>query len=120
LLDEREVADITDFCFLEPSGSGAYFQISCAQILLGASIDLGGHGMQHQTQYWLTCPECGHQMEVGKQGGPLRAKYCEKCNLLFSFTNEELAVAENVETAHPVGLLTAAAAAARSRSGPFV
>jgi hypothetical protein len=54
--------------------------------------------MQHQTQYWLTCPECGNQMEVRKEGGPLRAKYCEKCDLLFSFSNEELAVAESVET----------------------
>ena len=62
--------------------------------------------MQHETQYWLTCPECGHQMEVGKHGGPLRAKYCDKCDLLFSFTNEELAFAESVRTADWVGLLT--------------
>jgi hypothetical protein len=62
--------------------------------------------MQHERQYWLTCPECGHQMEVGKQGGPLRAKYCDKCDLLFSFTNQELALAESVGTADWVGLLT--------------
>jgi hypothetical protein len=62
--------------------------------------------MEHQTQYWLTCPECGHQMEVGKHGGPLRAKYCDNCDVLFSFTNEELAVAESVGKASPVGLLT--------------
>jgi hypothetical protein len=37
-------------------------------------------------------------MEVGNERGPLRAKYCDKCGLLFSFTNEELAVAESVET----------------------
>jgi endogenous inhibitor of DNA gyrase (YacG/DUF329 family) len=55
--------------------------------------------MQQQTQYWLTCPECGHQMEVGNHGGPLRAKHCENCNLLISFTNGELAIAESVETA---------------------
>jgi hypothetical protein len=59
--------------------------------------------MQHQTQYWLTCPACGHQMEVGKLGGPLRAKYCDKCHLLFSPPNEELAVAESVGTADSVG-----------------
>jgi len=52
--------------------------------------------MQYQMQYWLTCPQCEHQMEVGKQGGSLRAKYCDKCNSLFSFTHEELAVAESV------------------------
>jgi hypothetical protein len=28
----------------------------------------------------------------------VRAKYCDKCDLLFSFSNEELAVAESVET----------------------
>ena len=61
--------------------------------------------MQHQTQYWLTCPECGHQMEVGKQEGALRAKYCDKCDLLFSFTNEGLALAESVGAADPVNFL---------------
>jgi endogenous inhibitor of DNA gyrase (YacG/DUF329 family) len=54
--------------------------------------------MEHQTQYWLTCPECGHQIEVGNQGGPLRAECCDNCDLLFSLTNEQLAVAESVET----------------------
>ena len=57
--------------------------------------------MQHQTQYWVTCPECGHQMEVGNEAGPPRFKYCDICDLLFSFTNEELAVAESVETERP-------------------
>lgn len=55
--------------------------------------------MQHQTQYWISCPECGHQMEVSKQGGPLRARYCDNCDLLFSFTNEDVAVAESVGAA---------------------
>jgi hypothetical protein len=40
-------------------------------------------------------------MEVGRHEGPLRAKYCDKCSLLFSFTNEELAVAETVGTVGP-------------------
>lgn len=52
--------------------------------------------MGHQRQYWITCPECGHQMEVRKKGGPVRAKYCDKCDLLFYFHHEELAVAESV------------------------
>jgi hypothetical protein len=56
-----------------------------------------GDCMRHQAQYWLTCPECGHRMEVDSEGGPIRAKYCDKCNLLFSPTNEELAAAESVE-----------------------
>ena len=63
--------------------------------------------MEHQAQCWLTCPECEHQMEVGKQGGPVRAKYCDKCNSLFSFTNEELAVAESVGTVDLVCFLSA-------------
>jgi hypothetical protein len=46
-------------------------------------------------------------MEVGKQGGPVRAKYCDKCNSLFSFTNEELAVAESVGTVDLVCFLSA-------------
>jgi transcription elongation factor Elf1 len=53
--------------------------------------------MQHQKQYWLTCPECGHQMKVGNEGGPLSAKSCDNCGLLFSFTIDELALAESVE-----------------------
>jgi hypothetical protein len=60
--------------------------------------------MQHQTQYWLTCPECGRQMEIGKQGGPLRAKYWDDCHLLFSPTTGELAVAESVGTVDSVGI----------------
>lgn len=53
--------------------------------------------MGHQTQYWLTCPQCGNQMEVSPHEGiPLRARYCDKCNVLFCFTNEELAIAESV------------------------
>lgn len=59
--------------------------------------------MQHQTQYWLTCPQCGHQMEVAMQRGPLRARYCDKCDLLFFFTNQELALAESVGTANLFG-----------------
>ena len=51
--------------------------------------------MGRQTQYWITCPKCRHQMEVRVKGGPLRAKYCDKCNLLFCLTNEELRVAES-------------------------
>jgi hypothetical protein len=52
---------------------------------------------QHQTQYWVTCPECGHQMEVSKKGGPIRAKNCDECNADFSFTNDDIAVAESVD-----------------------
>jgi hypothetical protein len=37
-------------------------------------------------------------MEVGNEGGPVRFRYCDDCDFLFSFTNEELAVAESVET----------------------
>jgi len=76
--------------------------------------------MQHQTQYWLTCPECWHQMEVGKHAGPIRAKYCEKCGLLFYFTNEEPAAAESFVTADPVRVVTGVASEASSRSGPFI
>jgi hypothetical protein len=43
-------------------------------------------------------------MEVGKQAGPLRAKYCDKCNSLFTLANEELAVAEGAGTADSVDL----------------
>jgi hypothetical protein len=43
-------------------------------------------------------------MEVAKQGGPIRARYCDKCDLLFSFSNEELAIAESVGTADSVAL----------------
>jgi transcription elongation factor Elf1 len=57
--------------------------------------------MEHQTQYWITCPECGHQMKVSRHDGPVRAKYCDKCGLLFSFTNQELAVAVTVGSAGP-------------------
>lgn len=53
--------------------------------------------MEHQTQYWVTCPECGHQMEVINEGRPIRGQHCDKCEVNFSFTNEELAVAESVE-----------------------
>jgi hypothetical protein len=80
------------------------FNKFASKISVAHQYTQGAH-MQHQTQYWLTCPECGHQMEVGYQGGPLRAKYCEKCDLLFSFTNEELAVAESVGMSDPVGYL---------------
>ena len=52
--------------------------------------------MPHQTHYWVTCPSCGHQMEVREERRPLRAKYCDKCDLLFYFTNEELALTESV------------------------
>ena len=53
--------------------------------------------MPHQTHYWVTCPECGHQMEVREKGTPLRAKFCDECDWLFYFTNEELALTESVE-----------------------
>ena len=52
--------------------------------------------MPHETHYWVTCPSCGHQMEVREERRPLRAKYCDKCDLLFHFTNEELALTESV------------------------
>lgn len=53
--------------------------------------------MPHQTRYWITCPNCGHQMEVRGEGAPLRAKFCDECDWLFYFTNEELALTESVE-----------------------
>lgn len=53
--------------------------------------------MPHQKHYWVTCPECGHQMEVREKGAPLRAKFCDECDWLFYFTNEELALTESVE-----------------------
>ena len=61
--------------------------------------------MQRQTQYWVTCPACGHQMEVDNEGGPIRGKHCDKCTADFSFRNDELAVAESVEAdvQHPTG-----------------
>lgn len=59
--------------------------------------------MGHQAQYWITCPACEHQMEVRKEGGPLRTKYCERCHVLFCFTNEELAVAESIAVVMAVG-----------------
>ena len=52
--------------------------------------------MQHRTQYWLSCPGCGHQMKVSNEEGPLSATSCDNCGLLFSFTIEELALAESV------------------------
>jgi hypothetical protein len=52
----------------------------------------------HEIQYWITCPKCGHQVEVKKEVRPLRDGHCDKCNLLFSFTIEELAAAEGVAT----------------------
>jgi len=42
-------------------------------------------------------------MEVDSEGGLIRAKYCDKCNLLFSPTNEELAAAESVEACGRTG-----------------
>jgi len=54
--------------------------------------------MERYTQYWVTCPGCGHQMEVAKEGGPNRSKSCDKCGVDFSFTNGELAIAERVES----------------------
>ena len=60
--------------------------------------------MGHQTQYWLTCPQCGHQMEVNPHEGiPLRARYCDECDSLFCFRNEELAIAESVRGAVGAG-----------------
>lgn len=53
--------------------------------------------MERQTQYWVTCPECGHQMEVGNEQGRNRSKHCDACTADFSFTNDELAVAESVD-----------------------
>jgi hypothetical protein len=53
--------------------------------------------MEHQTQYWVTCTGSGHQMEVSNEGGPIRGKHCDKCDADFSYTNEELAIAESVE-----------------------
>jgi hypothetical protein len=67
-----------------------------------AHSNLWGFRMpDHQEQYWITCPECGHQMNVSKKEGPRRATYCEKCELLFYFTNEDLAVAESIGTGQP-------------------
>lgn len=53
--------------------------------------------MERQTQYWVTCPECGHQMEVSNEGEPIRRKRCDECSADFSFTNDELAVAQSVD-----------------------
>jgi len=36
-------------------------------------------------------------MEVSKKGGPIRAKNCDECNADFSFTNDDIAVAESVD-----------------------
>jgi hypothetical protein len=46
----------------------------------------------------FTCAECGHQMEVGMHGGPLRARFCDHCDSPFSFTNNELAVNMNTSS----------------------
>ena len=54
--------------------------------------------MPHQKHYWVTCPECGHQMEVREKGAPLRAKFCDECDRFFYFTNEELVLTESVES----------------------
>lgn len=67
--------------------------------LLRAAIRQNGEYQQgHQKPYWVTCPHCEHQMEVRKEGGPVRARYCENCDLIFTFTNEELTAAESVAT----------------------
>lgn len=42
-------------------------------------------------------------MEGRKEGGPLRTKYCDECNVFFCFTNEELAVAESIGAVRAVG-----------------
>jgi hypothetical protein len=44
--------------------------------------------------YGIRCPECGHEMEVGNEGGPIHGKQCDKCSADFSFTSDEL-VAKN-------------------------
>ena len=36
-------------------------------------------------------------MEVRGKAAPLRAKFCDECDWLFYFTNEELALTESVE-----------------------
>jgi hypothetical protein len=36
-------------------------------------------------------------MEVSNEDAPIRAKNCDECTADFSFTNEELAVAESIE-----------------------
>jgi transcription elongation factor Elf1 len=51
----------------------------------------------HEIQYWVACPKCGHQVEVKKEVRSLPDIHCDKCNLLFSFTIEEVAAAESIE-----------------------
>lgn len=52
---------------------------------------------QHQTQYWVTCFLCGHQMEVADEAGPdRRGKHCDKCHANFSYTKDKLAIAESL------------------------
>jgi hypothetical protein len=44
-------------------------------------------------------------MDIGTQGGPLRAKRCDKCNLLFILTNEERSATESAGTIDPRSFL---------------
>jgi hypothetical protein len=80
-------------------------QIRVSKIYFVHQMKVGVAAMQHHPQYWLTCPKCGHQMEVGTQSGPIRAKHCDKCNLLFILTNEERSAAESVGTTDPHSFL---------------
>jgi hypothetical protein len=51
---------------------------------------------EHETQYWLACPICGLQMEVGSEAGlDGRGNHCDKCLSNFSYTKDKLAVAES-------------------------
>jgi hypothetical protein len=40
-------------------------ELICVQKLTSRIRRFKERGLQQQTQYVLTCPECGHQMEVG-------------------------------------------------------